>query len=149
MKKNEHVNELATLNKTNKNTKNTKKETECAENKNDKDENKVLTDCDMSQICLETNIKYKYPEDCVMKNTEQVNDQPTDSEITGLSVSKQYKNNEIGDDVNNNDKHEHKVPSDGDGTHQIKNDKLHTAENNTERIDTHEPEKDQIPEYKS
>ena len=84
-----------------------------------------------------------------MKNDEQVNDQPTDYYIAKNSVSKKYKKKELGDYLKNNDKHEHKVPTDGDGTHQIKNDKLHTAEDMTGLIDTNKPEQYQIPEFKS
>ena len=74
-KKNEHVNEVETLHKTNKNTKIKQKETECVENTNTFNENKVSSDCDKSQMSLGKNPTNKNTENFVSNNTEQVNDE--------------------------------------------------------------------------
>ena len=84
-----------------------------------------------------------------MNNDEQVNEQPTDCDITEDSVSKKYKKKEIEDYVKNNVKHDNKVPTDNDATHQFKNDKNHTSQNMTGVIDTQKPEQEKITESKS
>ena len=83
-----------------------------------------------------------------MKNNEQVNKQPTDCDITEGSVSRKYKK-ELEDYVKNNDKHENKVPTDGDATHQFKNDEKHTSEDMTGVIYTQKLEQEKITESKS
>ena len=51
-----------------------RKEIDSAENTNDIDDNKVSTDCEISQISHETNEKHKKIADCGSNNSEQVNE---------------------------------------------------------------------------
>ena len=59
MKKNENVKKVTSFHETNKNTKMKRKEIDSAENTNAIYDNKVSTDCEISQFSHETNKKHK------------------------------------------------------------------------------------------
>ena len=66
-----------------------------------------------------------------------------------ILLVKKYKNKELEDYENKYDKHKNKVPTDGDATHQFKNDKKYISEDMTGVIDTQKPEKEKITKSKS